>query len=58
VLPKTPMAGGKSAFQQIYGRRDVGVSYQSDLNVGQRLPTMQDYRKFFENKTDKPFFAQ
>jgi hypothetical protein len=46
VLPKAPWAGGKSAIQQIYGRRDVGLSYESDLNVGQRLPTMQNYRKF------------
>ena len=47
MLPKTARAGGAgrappwliSAGQQIYGRRDVGVSYESDFDAGQRLPT-------------------
>jgi hypothetical protein len=39
MFPKTARADGpKSAGQQIYGCRDVAVSYASDFDAGQRLP--------------------
>jgi hypothetical protein len=45
ILPKTARADDTtrapwsiSDGQQIYGRRDVGLSYESDFDAGQRLP--------------------